>query len=99
SGGTIRFDTSPLGMSAAPATAMFSGNMSGCAGTPAPDAALHGNFTGTGSCWDVSGPIDGTLTWSNGKVSRISGQWHVPGGLGARTDNTVNIVDGPGAGG
>ncbi|MFX0573826.1 hypothetical protein [Nocardia nepalensis] len=95
SGGHVSFSTTPLGMSAAPTTATWNGNLTGCTGTPASNATISGTFNGTGSCADVNGQIDGTVTWSNGAVSRISGFWRVPGG--GDTTNTVTITDGPGA--
>ncbi|WP_062992963.1 hypothetical protein [Nocardia anaemiae] len=99
SGGQFSYSTSPLGMSVAPATATWNGNLTGCTGTPAAGATVSGTFNGSGSCADVDGQIDGKVNWSNGAISRISGPWHVPGGVGTAMSNTVTIIDGPGAGG
>ncbi|MEV5838842.1 hypothetical protein [Nocardia sp. NPDC052112] len=99
SGGQFSYRTSPLGMMVAPATATWNGNLTGCTGTPASEATVSGTFSGNGSCADVDGQIDGKVNWSNGAVSRISGPWHVPGGMGTSMSNTVTIIDGPGAGG
>ncbi|WP_433195919.1 hypothetical protein ACQP1G_42765 [Nocardia sp. CA-107356] len=98
SGGQFDFTTSPLSMVSRPTTATWSGNLTGCTNTPAPTATVSGTFEGTGSCLDVAGNIDGSINWSNGQVSRIRGPWHVPGGVGAASTNTVVIVEGPGAG-
>ncbi|MFI6363146.1 hypothetical protein ACIBG0_10390 [Nocardia sp. NPDC050630] len=99
SGGQFSYSTSPLGITVAPATATWEGNLTGCTGTPAAGATVSGTFNGSGSCADVDGQIDGKLNWSNGAVSRISGPWHVGGGVGGSMSNTVTIIDGPGAGG
>ncbi|MGY4098617.1 hypothetical protein ACW2Q0_03485 [Nocardia sp. R16R-3T] len=99
SGGQFSYSTSPLGLMVAPVTATWNGNFTGCAGTPASEATVSGTFSGNGSCRDVDGQIDGQVNWSNGAVSRISGPWHVPGGVSMSTANTVTIIDGPGAGG
>ncbi len=98
-GGNFSYSTSPLGLAVTPVTATWNGNLTGCTGTPASEATVSGTFSGDGSCSDVDGQIDGTVNWSNGAVSRISGPWHVQGGLGASTANTVTITDGPGVGG
>ncbi|MEV4237323.1 MULTISPECIES: hypothetical protein [unclassified Nocardia] len=99
SGGRFSYSTSPLGMTVAPATATWDGNLTGCTGTPASGATVSGTFDGRGSCADVDGQIDGKVYWANGAVSRISGPWHVGGGVGSSMSNTVIITDGPGAGG
>ncbi|WP_107654540.1 hypothetical protein [Nocardia suismassiliense] len=99
-GGEMRFNTNPLGMNTVPARAGFQANLGGCTGTPAADVAFRSEFNGNASCNDALGFLEGTLEWANGEVSRVSGQWHVPGGNpAAAVTNTLNIVDGPGAGG
>ncbi|WP_067539079.1 hypothetical protein [Nocardia crassostreae] len=97
-GGNIAFRSSPIGLAAAPATATFTGDLTGCQGTPAPTGTFSGTFAGNGNCFDINGQIDGVVNWSDGRVSRVSGPWDVPGGMGAPKTNTVTITDGPGAG-
>lgn len=98
--GTIAFDSSPIGLSPSPTTAAFHGNLNGCdAAAPAPTGTFSGDFTGNGNCFDVTGQIDGAIAWSNGEVTKVSGPWEVPGGLGAPHTNSVAITSGPGAGG
>ncbi|WP_329415448.1 hypothetical protein OG563_22220 [Nocardia vinacea] len=99
SGGQFSYNTSPLGMSVAPTTATWIANLTGCTGAPASEATVSGTFSGNGSCNGADGQIDGKVNWSNGVVSRISGPWHVPGGVARSMSNTVTITDGPGAGG
>ncbi|MFI1917359.1 hypothetical protein [Nocardia sp. NPDC020380] len=98
SGGQISFDSSPIGLVAAPTTARFSGDLTGCQGAPAPTGTLQGAFTGTGSCLDVNGQVNGVIDWSDGETSTVSGPFDVPGGVGAPKTNTVAITGGPGAG-
>ncbi|MFI9504444.1 hypothetical protein [Nocardia sp. NPDC052566] len=99
SGGVVNFDTSPIGLISSPTTAQVNGNFGGCQGTPAPGGTIRATFTGTGSCLDVNGQVDGTVAWSDGKVSTVSGPFDVPGGVGAPKTNTLAITSGPGAGG
>ncbi|MFJ4651279.1 hypothetical protein ACIP5Y_08385 [Nocardia sp. NPDC088792] len=98
SGGRISFDSSPIGLVAAPTTANFGGDLTGCQGTPAAAGTLQGNFSGTGSCLDVNGQVNGVINWSDGETSTVSGPFDVPGGAGAAKTNTVAITGGPGAG-
>ncbi|MEV6773288.1 hypothetical protein AB0N05_32100 [Nocardia sp. NPDC051030] len=98
-GGVIHFNSDPIGLVPSSDNATFTGNFGGCNGTPASGATFNGNFIGTASCFDINGQVDGTMTWSNGEVSKVSGPWHVPGGVGAAATNTVDISDGPGTGG
>lgn len=97
-GGQISFDSSPIGLAAAPATANFTGDLTGCQGTPAPAGTFTGAFTGTGSCFDTNGQITGAIAWADGETSTVSGPFDVPGGAGAPKTNTVTITGGPGAG-
>ncbi|MBF6173358.1 hypothetical protein [Nocardia blacklockiae] len=99
-GGDMGFQTNPLGMNTVPVQGAFGADLHGCVGTPAADVTLQADFNGNGSCNDALGFLDGVLRWGNGEVSRIAGQWHVPGGNpAAAVTNTLNITDGPGAGG
>ncbi|WP_194837536.1 hypothetical protein [Nocardia sp. XZ_19_369] len=98
-GGTVYYDTDPIGFQSMPINAGVRGNLSGCQGTPTHDATIDAQFTGAASCMDINGQVDGTVTWSNGEVSAVSGPFHVPGGFGAPATNTLTIESGPGAGG
>ncbi|MFF0489336.1 hypothetical protein ACFYTQ_09970 [Nocardia sp. NPDC004068] len=96
----MRFETNPLGMQTVPVNANFDADIGHCAGTPAGDTKFHANFAGNGSCNDAIGQVEGTLAWANGQISRVAGQWHVPGGNNPPpVTNTLEILDGPGAGG
>ncbi len=97
---TMTFDINPLGMNTVPARAGFNADIGGCTGTPSSDVAFRSQFTGNASCNDALGHLEGTLQWANGEISRVAGQWHVPGGNpAAAATNVLNIMDGPGAGG
>ncbi|WP_378742561.1 hypothetical protein [Nocardia brasiliensis] len=96
----MTFHTNPIGMNTVPVRGGFNADIGGCTGTPAADVAFRTEFNGNASCNDALGHVEGTLEWGNGEVSRVSGQWHVPGGNpAAAVTNVLNIMDGPGAGG
>jgi hypothetical protein len=101
SGGTVTFNTTPLGLMPTHVNGTLDGNFAGCAGTPSSSAALHGNFTGdNANCFAIPAFVNGTITWANGEVSEFAGPFFVPGGITAAPPvNTVAIVNGPGAGG
>lgn len=99
-GGDMGFSSNPLGMNTVPVRATFDADVGGCVGVPTSEVSFHGDFTGNGSCNDALGYIDGVLRWADGEVSRVAGQWHVPGGNpAAPVTNILDITDGPGAGG
>ncbi|PXX71496.1 hypothetical protein DFR70_101930 [Nocardia tenerifensis] len=96
----MTFETNPLGMTTVPMQAGFNADIGGCTDAPSSDVAFRSQFNGNGSCNDAIGNLEGTLNWANGEVSRVAGQWHVPGGNpAAPVTNVLNIMDGPGAGG
>lgn len=79
------------------------GSLTGCASPQLPGVVagtlnLSYPFTlGFGSS-DGGGPAIGTIVWSNGAVSAVSGNW-VPAPVSYNSTSILNIYRGPGTGG
>lgn len=95
SGGQLTMNTSPIGLSVTPVTAQIGGQLTGCNGTPGRTARFVGNFTGSGSCFDVAGLVNSRLQWDNGAMSTVNGPFHVAGGpTPPHSTNTLPISEG-----
>lgn len=98
-GGHVQFmSETPIGLEPTQVQARLDGDLHTCQGTPTKEVGWSTNFVGEASCLGVNGQLDAQLHWAGGDVSRMTGPFTL-NGYGAPASNTLQIVEGPGAGG
>lgn len=99
-GGDFRWDAVDGGITLIPHqfTYMSTGVLRGCVGMP---DIIGGTFAGkhvaVSDCLHpADGPLEETITWSNGQTSTARGNWFVP--MSGHADGLLDVVAGLGAG-
>ncbi|QIS13964.1 hypothetical protein [Nocardia arthritidis] len=98
-GGTLKFNTSPIGPASAPVNGTLNATFTGCSGDTGGAGTAAGTFNGQAACGGAGVLVDADLNWANGKRTHVSGPWHMQNLTFSNSEtNTLPVTGGDGSG-